>query len=122
MREIMSNERVCVVKLIDDHGVVHKVKVRAGSVYEAALLGLSRLERVGWESDGSQVSRVMVEVWEEPTRHSIDVKKLLSWLSGYNDQELNRLYSFCRDLNVELSRFYHTRPFPLLSCAYLDFK
>ncbi len=76
----MSDQRVCVVKLIDDHGVEHKVEVRAESVYEAALLGLNRLERVGWESDGSTIGRVMVEVWEEPTRHYVDVKKLLSWL------------------------------------------
>jgi hypothetical protein len=60
----MSDARVCVVKLIDDHGVEHKVKVQAESVYGAALLGLKRLERVGWESDGSSIGRVMVEVWE----------------------------------------------------------
>lgn len=78
----MSDVRLCVVKLIDSHGVTHKVNVRAESVYEAALLGLNRLERIGWESDGSQIGRVMVEVWEEPTRHSVDVKKLLSWLKA----------------------------------------
>ena len=78
----MSDVRVCVVKLNDAHGVEHRVKVRAESVYEAALLGLSRLERVGWESDGSQIGHVMVEVWEEPTRHYVDVKKLLSWLKA----------------------------------------
>jgi len=78
----MSDLRVCIVKLNDAHGVQHRVKVRAESVYEAALLGLSRLERVGWESDGSQIAHVMVEVWEEPTRHYVDVKKLLSWLKA----------------------------------------
>jgi len=51
----MPEERVCVVKLTDDHGVEHQVKVRAESVYEAALLGLNRLERMGWESDGSTI-------------------------------------------------------------------
>src|SRR5713226_9622793 len=78
----MSDVRVCVVKLNDEHGVEHRVKVRAESVYEAALIGLNRLERVGWESDGSQIGRVMVEVWEEPTRHYIEVKKMLSWLKA----------------------------------------
>jgi hypothetical protein len=78
----MSDVRVCVVKLIDDHGAEHRVKVRAESVYEAALLGLKRLERVGWESDGSTIGRVMVEVWEEPTRHYIEVKRMLSWLKA----------------------------------------
>jgi hypothetical protein len=38
----MSEERDCVVKLVDDHGVEHSVKVRAASVYEAALKGLNR--------------------------------------------------------------------------------
>ena len=32
----------CVVKLVDDHGVERSVKVRAESVYEAALKGLAR--------------------------------------------------------------------------------
>jgi len=78
----MPDERVCVVRLTDDHGVEHSVKVRAKSVYEAALPGLSRLERVGWESDGSTIGSVTVEVWEEPTRHVVHVKKLLSWLKA----------------------------------------
>lgn len=73
----MSQERDCVVKLVDDHGVEHSVKVRAESVYEDALKGLTRLERVGWESDGSQISWVIVEVSEEPTCHRVDVAKML---------------------------------------------
>ena len=56
----MSEERECVVKLVDDHGVEHRVRVRAESVYEAALKGLTRLEKVGWESDGSQIGSLLV--------------------------------------------------------------
>ncbi len=78
----MSDKRLCVVKLTDSHGVERRVKVRAESVYEAALLGLKRLERVGWESDGPTIGSVIVEVWEEPTRHLVHVKKLLSWLKA----------------------------------------
>jgi len=51
----MAEARDCVVKLVDDHGVEHSVRVRAESVYEAALKGLQKLERIGWESDGSQI-------------------------------------------------------------------
>jgi hypothetical protein len=76
----MSDERVCVVRLTDAHGVEHRVQVQAESVYGAALLGLKRLESVGWESDGSTIGSVIVEVWEEPTRHVVYVKNLLSWL------------------------------------------
>jgi len=46
----MPKERDCVVKLVDDHGVEHSVRVRAESVYEAALRGLRQLEKVGWET------------------------------------------------------------------------
>ena len=79
----MPEERDCVVKLVDDHGVEHSVRVRAESVYEAALKGLTRLEKVGWESDGSQIGSVLVEVWEEPTCHRVNVAKMLQWLKGH---------------------------------------
>jgi len=65
----MSDERDCVVKLVDDHGVEHSVRVRAESVYDAALKGLSKLARIGWESNGSQIGWVVVEIYEEPTVH-----------------------------------------------------
>ena len=74
------SERDCVVKLIDDHGVEHSVKVRAESVYEAALKGLRKLSAVGWESDGSTIASVLVEVWEEPTYHRVNVLKMLDWV------------------------------------------
>jgi hypothetical protein len=50
----MPEERDCFVKLVDDHGVEHSVKVRAESVYEAALNELKKLERVGWEPPARQ--------------------------------------------------------------------
>jgi hypothetical protein len=53
--------RDCVVTLRDDHEVEHSVRLRATSVYEAALRGLAKLQKVGWESDGSQVRTVVVE-------------------------------------------------------------
>jgi len=44
------SDRDCVVKLVDDHGVEHSVRVRAESVYEAVLKGLNKLARIGWGS------------------------------------------------------------------------
>ena len=76
----MSDEKECVVKLVDDHGVEHSIKVCAESVYEAALKGLKRLPRVNSESDGSQIGQVVVEVWEEPTVHRVNVARVLQWL------------------------------------------
>jgi hypothetical protein len=75
----MSEQKICVVKLIDQHEVEHSVKVRAESVYEAALKGLTRLEKVGWEGDG-QIAWVTVEIYETPTVHRVNVAKMLQWI------------------------------------------
>jgi hypothetical protein len=37
---------------------------------------------MGWESDRSTIGSMIVEVWEEPTRHVVHVKKLSSWLNS----------------------------------------
>jgi hypothetical protein len=71
----------CVVRLKDAHDTEHSVVVYAESLYEAVLRGLSRLEDVGWESDMNEtIRRVEVEIHHEPTRHIVDVPKLLKWL------------------------------------------
>lgn len=78
--------RDCVVKLVDDHGVEHSVRVPAESVYEAALKGLNKLTRIGWESDGSQIGWVVVEIYEEPTVHrvhiGVHIGKILGWIES----------------------------------------
>jgi len=50
-----------VVRIVDDIGTFHSVKVRAESLYEVTLLGLNALSRVGWESDEDTVGSVLVE-------------------------------------------------------------
>ena len=75
-------EASCIVKLVDHHGVEHRVEVRAGSVYEAAILGVSRLRRHGWEGDGGTIGSVTVEIHKEPTVHRIQVGKMLGWINS----------------------------------------
>jgi len=70
----------CVVKLRDDHGTEHSVVVWAESLYEATLKGLNLLGAVGWESDGETIRQVEVEIHQEPTKHLVDVPRLLKWL------------------------------------------
>ena len=71
----------CVVKLRDSHGTLHTATVQAESLYEAVLRGLNQLTAVGWESDDDcTVAQVEVEIHQEPTRHVVDVRKLLKWL------------------------------------------
>lgn len=76
------SEATCIVKVVDEHGVEHSVRVRAKSVYEAAILGLNRLEKRGWENDDSQIGWVLVEIHEEPTVHRVHVGKMLGWLKA----------------------------------------
>jgi hypothetical protein len=74
-------EASCIVKIVDDAGVEHSVEVRAESVYEAAILGMSKLKRHGWESDGSTIGWVTVEIHEAPTIHRIQVGNMLGWIN-----------------------------------------
>jgi hypothetical protein len=71
----------CVVRLKDAHDTEHSVVVYAESLYEAVLRVLNRLEDVGWESDTNEtIRRVEVEIHHEPTRHVVDVPRLLKWV------------------------------------------
>ncbi len=71
----------CIVRLKDCHNTEHSVEVYVESLYKAVLRRLSRLQDVGWESDTNQtINRVEVEIHQEPTRHIVDVPKLLKWV------------------------------------------
>jgi len=84
----------CIVRLKDCHDTEHSVEVYAESLYEAVVRGLSRLQGVGWESNGNEtIQRVEVEIHQEPTRHIVDVPKLLKWIeekSTYPAQETRK--------------------------------
>jgi hypothetical protein len=71
----------CVVRLKDSHDTEHSVVVYAESLYEAVLRGLNRLVDVGWEADTDEtIKQVEVEIHYEPTRHIVNVPKLLNWV------------------------------------------
>jgi hypothetical protein len=84
----------CVVRLKDDHGTEHSVVVYAESLYEAVVRGLNQLGDVGWESDTDEtIKKVEVEIHQEPTKHVVDVPKLLKWVgqnSIYPGQETRK--------------------------------
>lgn len=68
----------CNVRLKDAHSTEHSATISAGTLYEAVIRGLKILEHVGWESDLDEtIKQVEVEVHQEPTRHVVDVPKLL---------------------------------------------
>jgi hypothetical protein len=84
----------CIVRLKDSHDTEHSVTVYAESLYEAVVRGLNRLGDVGWESDTNEtIKQVEVEIHQEPTRHIVDVPKLLKWVeqnSMYPGQETRK--------------------------------
>lgn len=72
----------CVVRLKDSLNTEHSVVVYAESLCEAVLRGLNRLADVGWESEtGETIKKVEVEIHQEPTRHIVNVPKLLEWVN-----------------------------------------
>ena len=70
----------CVVRLKDSHDSEHSVIVYAESLYEAVLRGLNQLSDIGWESEGETIQQVEVEIHQEPTRHVVNVPRLLKWV------------------------------------------
>ncbi len=71
----------CVVRLKDAHGTEHSATVYAETLYEAVIRGLRMLEHVGWESDRDEtIKQIEVEIHREPTRHVVDVPRLLKWV------------------------------------------
>jgi hypothetical protein len=71
----------CVVRLKDSHDTQHEVVVYAESLYEAVLGGLNQLAEVGWESDVNEtIQHIEVEIFQEPTRHIVNVPNLLNWI------------------------------------------
>jgi hypothetical protein len=71
----------CVVRLRDTLDIQHSVVVYAESLYEAVVRGLNQLSEVGWESHADEtIKQVEVEIYQEPTRHVVDVPKLLEWI------------------------------------------
>lgn len=69
------------MKLKDAHGTEHSATVYVETLYEAVIRGLTLLESVGWESDKDEtIKQVEVEIHHEPTRHVVDVPRLLKWV------------------------------------------
>jgi hypothetical protein len=62
-------------------GLWPSVVAYAESSYEAVLRGLNRLVDAGWETDTDEtVKQVEVEIHQEPTKHIVNVPKLLNWV------------------------------------------
>jgi hypothetical protein len=71
--------------------VTHSVEVQAESLYEAAALGLSRLRKDGWIEGLGPATRLVIEVREPATRHTLSVQQLQRWVNGTTSSPVETL-------------------------------
>jgi len=72
--------KACKVSFEDAQGVEHAVEVLADSLFEAAGLGLGLLRKDGWvKQEPGPLTRILVEVREPATQHSLTVQQLKRW-------------------------------------------
>ncbi len=74
--------RACRVSITDIQGGRHSTEVLAGSLFEAAVLGLSVLKKEGWCGDFGPATRLEVTVREPEVKHEVTVLQLQRWLDG----------------------------------------
>ncbi len=75
--------KACRVSYEDAQGVEHAVEVLADSLFEGAGLGLSLLKRDGWvKQEPGPLTRILVEVREPATQHSLTVQQLKRWFDS----------------------------------------
>lgn len=74
--------RLCTVRFKSATGISHAVEVEAGTLYEAAGLGLARLKKDGWVEGLGPGTRLEIEVREPATHHVITVDRLTKWING----------------------------------------
>lgn len=71
----------CVVKYMDTFGIEHAVKVEAGTLFEAAILGLQRLDSSFGAEMWDRMS-ITVEISAEPTTYAAMIQKLKPWIQS----------------------------------------
>jgi hypothetical protein len=83
--------RLCTVSFKSATGISHSVEVEAGSLYEAAGLGLARLKRDGWVEGLGPGTRLKIQVREPATQHVITVDRLTKWINGVTTSPVETL-------------------------------
>jgi hypothetical protein len=72
--------KTCRVSFSDLDGVRHVVEIQAGSLYEAAVLGLKALKKLDWAEAVGPGTRLEIQVIEPPAIHILMVAQLTRWL------------------------------------------
>ena len=70
------------VSFADVRGIRHSVDVEAESLYEAAILGVTRFRKDPWIERVGDATVIEVEVREPATKHALSLNQIERWLSG----------------------------------------
>jgi hypothetical protein len=74
--------RLCSVSFVDARGVRHAVDVEAESLYEAAVMGIRRLNAEPWVEKVGPATVLDIEAREPGARHSVSLQQVERWLAG----------------------------------------
>jgi hypothetical protein len=74
--------RVCEVAFRDSSGVRHSVQVEAETLYEAVVLGVTRLRKEVWVERVNSGTLLEVEVREPATKHAVTFRQVEQWLGS----------------------------------------
>lgn len=83
--------RLCTISFKSATGISHSVEVEAGTLYEAAGLGLARLKKDGWVEGLGPGTRLEIAVREPATHHIITVDRLTKWINGVTTSPMETL-------------------------------
>ena len=74
---------MCRVSFVDSDGMTHSVKVLAGTLFEAAALGLAEFRKCAlMDAAPGPATRFTVAVESPSTVHEVPMQKLSAWLEG----------------------------------------
>jgi len=79
----VPNARSCRVSFTDPSGMRHSVKITAGSLYEAVVLGLAEFRRCAMVDDApGPATRFTITVESPSTVHEVPLQRVTAWLQG----------------------------------------
>jgi hypothetical protein len=74
--------RFCLVSYKDHRGIIHTAQVEAESLYEAAVLAVTRFNKDPWLEKVGPATVLEIEVREPSMKHSITLHQVERWLAG----------------------------------------
>jgi hypothetical protein len=74
--------RACTVSFKDMRGIRHSTEVEAESLYEAAVIGIRRLNDDPWIEKIGSATVLEVEIRNPGTTHAISLQQVERWLAG----------------------------------------